>query len=128
MRTAATRVFLALTAVVVVFQIALALGAPWGEYTMGGAFPGVLPPRMRLVALMSALLLTAFGAIVAARAALAFPRLQRHARWLIWIVVVYSIAGVALNALTPSSGERALWLPVAIVLALCAGVVARTPR
>ena len=29
------------TAVVVGFQVALAAGAPWGEYAMGGRFPGV---------------------------------------------------------------------------------------
>jgi len=65
------------------------------------------------------------GAIVAARAQLAFPRWRRTSRWLVWVVAAYSIVGVVLNALTPSPRERVLWLPVAIVLAVCAVIVAR---
>ena len=126
MRTAvAAKVFLALTCIVVAFQLALVVGAPWGELTMGGAVRGQLPARMRAIALGSAVLLTGFGAVVAARAQLAFPRWRRTSRWLVWAVAAYSIVGVVLNALTPSPRERALWLPVAIVLAVCALIVAR---
>ena len=129
MRTAlAAKVFLALTCVVVAFQLALAAGAPWGELTMGGAVRGQLPPRMRVIALCSAVLLTGFGAIVAARAQLAFPRWRRTSRRLIWVVVAYSIVGVILNTLTRSPRERALWLPVAVVLAVCAVIVALGSR
>jgi hypothetical protein len=125
-RTAlAAKVFLALTCAVIAFQLALAAGAPWGEITMGGAVRGQLPPRLRATAFGSAALLTGFGAIVAARAQLAFPTWHRTSRWLIWVVVAYSIVGVVLNALTPSPRERALWLPVAIILAVCAVIVAR---
>ena len=123
--TIAARVFLVLTGVVVAFQLALVAGAPWGELTMGGAFPGRLPPRMRFAALGSAVLLAAFGAIVAARAGLALPGWERASRRLIWAVVAYAVVGVVLNAATPSAGERAVWLPVALVLAACALVVAR---
>ena len=121
----AAKVFLALTCVVVAFQLALVAGVPWGELTMGGAVRGQLPPRMRAIAFGSAVLLTGFGAIVAARAQLAFPRWRHASRWLIWVVAAYALVGVALNALTPSPRERALWLPVAIVLAVCAVIVAR---
>ena len=126
MRTAlAAKVFLVLTCVVVAFQLALAAGAPWGELTMGGTVRGQLPPRMRVIAFGSAVLLTGFGAVVAARAQLAFPRWRHTSRWLIWVVAAYSIVGVVLNAITPSPRERALWLPVAIILAVCAVIVAR---
>lgn len=120
----AARIYLALTAVAALFQCALAAGAPWGELTMGGEFPGQLPPRMRLAAAGSAVLLSAFGAVVAARAGLALERWRRASRWLIWLVVAYSTVGVVLNAVTPSPRERALWLPVAVVLAVCAAIVA----
>jgi hypothetical protein len=122
----AARIFLVLTAVVVAFQLALAAGAPWGELTMGGAFPGQLPPRMRAAAVGSAVLLTGFGGIVAARAGLALPGWRRASRRLIWMVVVYTLVGIVLNGATPSARERALWLPVTLVLAGCALVVARS--
>ena len=120
-------IYLALTAVVVAFQLALAAGAPWGELTMGGAYPGRLPPRMRGVAVASAALLTGMAGVVAARAGLALPRWRRPAHRLIWGVVAYAVLGVALNAATPSARERVLWLPVCIALAVCALVVARSP-
>lgn len=126
--TVAARVFLALTSVVVVFQLALAAGAPWGELTMGGASPGQLPPRMRAIAATSALLLIAFGAIVASLAGLALPRWRRASARLIWVVLAYCVVGVVLNAATPSHRERLLWLPVTVALAGCTLVVARGPR
>ncbi len=124
----AARIFITLTTVVVAFQLALAAGAPWGELTMGGAFPGLLPPRMRAVAAAPAVLLSALAAIIAARAGLAFPRWRRPARRLAWVVVAYTLVGVVLNAATPSARERALWLPAPAVLAACALVVTRAAR
>ena len=56
--------------VVVAFQIALAAGAPWGEYAMGGAFPGQFPPALRIAALIQAALLVGLAVIVLARAGL----------------------------------------------------------
>lgn len=125
-RSAAAKVYIALTAIVTVFQLALVAGAPWGEFTMGGAFPGQLPPRMRVVAAASAMLLSAFGAVVAARANLALLRWRRFARRLMWVVVAYAFLGVVVNAITPSAGERLIWLPVTLVLAGCAIIVARS--
>jgi hypothetical protein len=121
----AAQTFIALSLVVTGFQLALVAGAPWGELTMGGAFPGRLPPGMRGVAAVSAVVLLAFSAIVAARAGLALPRWQRAASKLIWVVVAYSVVAVALNAATPSARERMLWLPVTVMLAVCSVVVAR---
>ena len=48
-------VFALVTGLVVAFQVALALGAPWGAYAMGGAFPGRMPPPLRVAALIQAL-------------------------------------------------------------------------
>ena len=53
-------VFALVTGMVVAFQVALALGAPWGAYAMGGAFPGRMPPPLRVAALIQAALLAAW--------------------------------------------------------------------
>ena len=37
-----------LMAVLIVFQAALALGAPWGRATWGGQHPGTLPRHLRM--------------------------------------------------------------------------------
>jgi hypothetical protein len=112
--------------VVVAFQLGVAAGAPWGEFTMGGAVRGQLPPEMRMAAVASALTLLAFCAIVASRAGIVLSRWHRWSRRLIWLVVLYGVVGVLLNAITPSARERMVWLPVAIVLAVSAVVVARS--
>jgi hypothetical protein len=113
-----------ISAIVVAFQIALALGAPWGSYAMGGAFPGQFPPALRIAALVQAGLLVGFAAIVLARAGLLFPKWSRMSRFLIWLVVVYEAFGLILNLITPSVGERALWAPTTLLLLVSSTIVA----
>ncbi len=121
----AARVFCTLVLLVVGFQLALIAGAPWGRLTMGGAFPGQLPPRMRLAAGASAAVLLLSGAVVAARAGLALPSWRAASPKLVWAVVALMAVGAVLNAITPSHWERALWLPVVLVQLACVVVVAR---
>ena len=104
---------------VVAFQLALALGAPWGAYAMGGAFPGRMPPPLRVAALIQAVLLAALAVIVLAAAGLLDVPLIDDLPWLIWVPVVVSGLAVVLNASTRSTGERRFWLPVAVVLLAC---------
>jgi hypothetical protein len=112
---------------VIVFQIALAAGAPWGAYAMGGAFPGQFPPALRVTALVQAALLAGMALIVLARAGLILPGWQRSSRWLIWFVVGFAALSLFLNLITPSAGERAIWAPVAFVLLLTCAIVAFRP-
>ena len=92
---------------------------------MGGAFPGRLPPTMRIAAGGQGVLIGIFVLVVATRAGLLLPRWYHASRKLVWAVVVYTVVGMVLNALTQSEMERAIWLPVTIVLGTCAFVVAR---
>lgn len=109
---------------IIAFQLALAAGAPWGAYAMGGAYPGQFPPALRIAALLQAALLGGMAAVVLARARLILPRWLRLARWLVWGVVAFTAISLVLNLITPSAGERALWAPVAAVLLICSTVVA----
>jgi hypothetical protein len=117
-------VYAAATGVVVAFQIALALGAPWGAYAMGGAYPGQFPPAMRAAALVQAGILLGFAGIVLSRAGITLQSWERVARWMIWVVVGFSALSLALNLITPSASERMLWSPVAFVLLVCSLLVA----
>jgi hypothetical protein len=117
-------VYAVLTAGVVAFQIALALGAPWGAYAMGGAYPGQFPPAMRAGALIQGGILLAFAGIVLARAGIALQRWERVSMWMVWVVVAFAALSLLLNLITPSAGERMLWAPVALVLLVCSLLVA----
>jgi hypothetical protein len=122
-RTAAT-LYAIVSLAVVAFQVALAAGAPWGAYAMGGAFPGQFPPPLRVAALVQAALLVGLAAIVLARAGLILPGWSRASRWLIWFVVAFAVVSFILNLITPSVGERAIWAPVAFLLLISSVAVA----
>ena len=124
--TAAALTFGGVVLIVIAFQLALALGAPWGSYAMGGVFPGRFPPRMRVAAVVQAGLLGLVAAIVLASANVVFQMLDPELRWLIWLPVVVSAAAVVLNLITPSAGERRIWVPVSLVLLASSLLVALT--
>jgi len=119
-------VYLAATLVVVGFQVALALGAPWGAYAMGGRIAGRFPPPMRLLALVQAVVLGLLALVVLASAGLVTLELITVWPWLIWLVVAVAVASVVMNAASRSPGERRLWVPVGLVLLGSSLVVALT--
>jgi hypothetical protein len=119
-------VFAAVCAGVVVFQLALALGAPWGAYAMGGAFPGRFPPPMRVAAVVQAVLIALLALAVLSVAGLALPALGETWPWLAWLAVAVSAVAVVLNASSRSAGERRIWVPVTLVMLASSLVVALT--
>jgi hypothetical protein len=122
-RTAAL-IYAVISLGIIAFQIALAAGAPWGAFAMGGAFPGQFPPTLRIAALVQAALLATMAAVVLAHAGFILPSWMRVSRWLIWIVVAFAALSLILNLITPSAGERAIWAPVALILLISSGIVA----
>ncbi|HEY8594598.1 MAG TPA: hypothetical protein VIL84_05080 [Devosiaceae bacterium] len=126
MTRAAAVLYLGLTLVVVCFQLALAAGAPWGEYAMGGAVPGRYPPALRATAFLQGALLAWFGAVVWARAGMFRLRFAPPAA--ILLVVIVCGFSLAANLATPSAGERLIWAPVAAGLFISSLVVWATTR
>ena len=112
----AALIFAGLTAVVMLFQLALALGAPWGAYAMGGTFPGVFPPVMRVAALVQIALLAVLALTILARGGVVRVPSRRAVHILAWLVTGFMAVGVVLNIITPSSMERMIWAPVAVIL------------
>ena len=106
-----------LSLVLAAFQAALALGAPWGRAAYGGGV-AELPPRLRAS--------SAVAVVVWVGAALVVLRRAGHGVWapvsdawlpvVAWVLVGLGVVGVLLNAITRSPLERAIWLPVSIVL------------
>lgn len=124
MVTTAAVMFVVMTAVVILFQLALALGAPWGEFTLGGRHRGQLPGAWRLVPILSLLLLLAFVLVVLIRAGITGAAYLDLSRTLIWFVVGYCALGCVANAMTPSPRERMIWLPLVALMFVCSACVA----
>lgn len=112
------------TIIVVAFQLALVLGAPWGAYAMGGRFPGRFPPPMRALAAVQAVVLGLAAVVVVSAAGLASQELTTERPWLIWIVVAIAGASVLMNAASPSPAERRLWVPVGVAMVVTSLAVA----
>ncbi|NMO96592.1 hypothetical protein [Paenibacillus lemnae] len=117
-------VFTLLMLVVILFQCALALGKPWGEYAMGGKFPGKFPPAMRAACLFQIVILAGIAAIVMSESGFILSRGSAFSDKGIWFVVAFSTLAVILNLITRSSKERKIWAPVSIVLFATSLVVA----
>ena len=120
----AAKVYAATATLVVAFQIALALGAPWGAYAMGGVSPGQYPAVLRMTALIQAMLVAMMAVVVLARAGLVLPRWHTESRWLIWLVIGLAGMSLLLNLFSPSAGEQRIWVPVALIQLASALVVA----
>ncbi len=112
--------------IVVVFQIALTLGAPLGAAALGGANVGQLPPELRVASAVSALIWIFAALIVLARGGFAVSPLPRGlARWGTWFLVCYLALGVLMNAASFSPWERFGWAPFTLVLFVLTLLLAR---
>ena len=109
---------------VVIFEIALAAGAPWGAYAMGGTAPGQFPPELRVGAIIQAVLLASMAIVILVRAGLILPGWSRVSHWLVWVVVALTAMSLVLNLISPSAGERAIWAPTLAILLISSLIVA----
>lgn len=117
-------VYLALTVVSVGFQLALALGKPWGELAMGGRYPGRLPPLLRVMAVVQGVILSLLALIVLSKAGLVLPEATADSPNVAFIPVVVMGFSAWLNINTKSVRERKLWAPITVAMLVCALVVA----
>lgn len=114
---AAALLYAALTLLPAVMQIALTAGAPLGRFTVGGRFPGRLPPLWRGLALVQAGLLIGMALVVLDRGGVLPLSLPA---WLFWVVLALSLTTFLANAASPSRPERLLWGPVTFAMVVSA--------
>lgn len=101
-----------------VFQVALILGAPIGKYAWGGAHK-VLPRSLRIGSLISIFLYILFGYIILAKVGIVQSLVDDNLlTTAIWILSGYFVVGVILNAISRSKSERLVMTPAAFVLAV----------
>lgn len=112
--------------VIIAFQVALVVGAPWGRYTQGGLNEGSLPTGARVVAAASAFLIGCMLVTVLAAVGRGPMRSapMRSRLWAMRATTAYAGVAVVANLATRSSAERAVWAPVSVVLLyLCVRVL-----
>jgi hypothetical protein len=106
------------------FQVALALGAPWGRAAWGGAHER-LPIALRVASAFAAVVWAVAALVVLARAGLDWSPIPfRAATWGTWILFGLLLLGTVMNLASRSRLERLIQTPVAAVLAILCLLVA----
>ncbi|MFM9165255.1 MAG: hypothetical protein ACKOQO_00325 [Candidatus Limnocylindrus sp.] len=111
---------------VAIFQVAVILGAPLGEFTQGGRARGSLPTSGRIVAMVSLVLLMLMAGTILAMVGVG-PLKEVDSPLIdgLWLgTCAYATLGVILNAVSRSPKERKVFLPVALAILCCVAVVA----
>jgi hypothetical protein len=116
--------FCLVLAALAVFQVLLIAGLPLGEYAWGGQ-QRVLPQKLRVGSAVSTVLYVLF-ALVALATAQVFDVLPGTpvVEVAMWVIAVYLLLGVVLNAVSKSRKERRVMVPASLVLGALALVLA----
>ena len=104
----------------VLFQLALAVGAPWGQAAWGGQNEGLLPLSLRIASGIAAVVWLWILLVVLGRSLGSVGR-----RRVLVVLAAYSALGVVANAASPSDLERAIWTPYCVALSGAAWCKAR---
>lgn len=115
-----------LLAVVGVFQVALALGAPLGKAAWGGRHEGVLPTRLRIASGVAAIFVYPLIVflVMAASGLIETTIAVEMRRAGMWVLTALFGLGALANFASRSKIER-LWGPLSLGIAICCGVIAR---
>ncbi len=107
------------------FQLALVLGAPMGEYAYGGQMPGKLPIQYRVSSAVSFVLLLAIAGHYLAQTGVV-PKLLSDDlnQWVNWGLVGFAALAAVMNNITKSAKEKRLWGSTTIAMLIAAIVVA----
>ncbi len=123
--TFAAVVAVILLGVIVVFQLALALGAPLGYAAWGGRHQGVLPTRLRIASGVAAVVIYPLIIVLVLDSAdlIHADRLPVEGPAAMWALAGLLTLGALANFASRSKPER-YWGPVASVIAICCAVIA----
>jgi len=107
------------------FQVAIVLGAPLGEYAYGGRSHGTLPMGFRAASVFSAIFAFAIAGHYLAQLGFLPRLLPSEANDVFnWVLVAFSALSAVLNNATKSSKEKRLWGSTTIAMLIAAIIVA----
>ena len=122
---AAAYVLVVVQTCVALFQLALVLGAPMGEYTLGGQNPGKLPRNLRIASAVSMLVNLAIAGHYLAQTGSLTTLLPRDLNQIAnWALVGFNVVGLVMNSISRSKKERQMWVPVLLLSVTCSVIVA----
>lgn len=107
-----------------IFQLLLVLGRPYGQYAWGGQHR-VLPIGYRIGSVI-AIIIYVISVIVMLESAglISFISNTAISQYGIWVLFIYFLIGVPLNAISRSKPERNTMTPIVLLLCVLTLVVA----
>ncbi len=123
-KESAAFVYIFFNILIIIFHFALILGAPWGEFTMGGKDVGKLPKQKRVFAVLALPLLIFFLITIISLSGLSFIELKPISSKTIWGVIFFNFLTAIGNIFTKSHKERKLWAPITLIMLVCAIIIA----
>ncbi len=107
------------------FQLAIVLGAPLGEYAYGGQIVGKLPIQYRIASTFSFLLALAIAGHYLAQLGVLPTLLSPDLNQIVnWGLVAFNLPAAILNNITRSQKEKRLWGGTTIANLLASVIVA----
>jgi hypothetical protein len=107
------------------FQAAIALGAPLGSASWGGAYQGQLPTGLRIASAIAVGVYVLFALLVLGRAGFrGVPLPNGVLRWGTWVLAGLMFLGALANFASSSGWERFGWGPLSLILAVLCLLVA----
>ena len=110
-------------ALLAVFQIALAAGAPWGHFAWGGQHR-VLPRNLRIGSVVSIVIYAVIAFVAWERVGASSVLPDVVAQVAMWVVFAYFAIGIVMNAISRSKQERYTMTPIVLVLAVLSLLIA----
>ena len=113
------------TLAVALFQLAIVLGAPVGEYAYGGQHEGVLPTRFRATSVVSMLIMLAVAGHYMAQLGVFSPLLDEAGNAIAnWGFVAFFALSALMNNISKSEKEKRVFGSITIAMLLSAILVA----
>ena len=114
----------ALLAVVIVLSILLICGLPLGEFSMGGRFGKIWPPKIKLLG-VTQLLTQMFALYIILAAGTGIPYFINYTvtRVICFVFAVFFFGNTFLNIVSPSKKEKFVMTPMSLISAVCFLVV-----
>lgn len=107
------------------FQLALVLGAPLGEYAFGGQISGKLPIGYRIGSAVSFLVMLALAGHYLAQLGIFQPILgEPQNSYVNWAIVGFAALSALMNNITRSEKEKRLWGGTTLAILLATVIVA----
>ena len=99
------------------FQLSLALGAPMGKFAWGGKYK-VLPRNLRIGSTLSLIIYLGIAICLLSKSGI-YQIIQQGTLLyiLVWVIFVYLVLGIFMNAISRSKRERYAMTPIVILLA-----------